>query len=273
MRYVNLSSIVLIFIFILTGCKKEKDNPPPDNNPPGYKYLLKKIEWDNGTTATLSYNNDSTIKHIAYAKQSAADQLYFAWSAKRAISMAYALSLYTNTFNYNNDKLVSVINAYKDLRLPNGYKFEYAYNANGVLSGLKYYNINEAGAKLVTTTTYDYKANGDLQTITTTQVNNVKIIYTIDAWSQECDFNPWIFIAASLSEYYQLYNYPVLSKLKKLPAKLTKTIREPGMPDKIDKITENNYTITNQRIDKAVNTFTYPGHPEFDQTQSAVYTY
>lgn len=273
MRYANLSSIVLIFVLILTGCKKENDNPPPDNNPPAYKYLLKKIEWDNGTTATLSYNNDSTIKHIAYANQSAADQLYFAWSAKRAITMAYASSLYTNTLNYNNDKLVSVVNTYKDLSLPNGYKFEYAYNANGTLSELKYYTINEAGAKLVTTTTYTYNANGDPQTITTTQLNNIKIVYTIESWSQECAFNPWIFISASLSEYYQLYNYPVLSKLNKLPAKLTKTVQQPGMPDKVDRITESVYTITNKRLDKTVTTLSYPGHPELDQTQTAVYTY
>jgi hypothetical protein len=273
MRYIKLSSIVVIVALILTSCKKDKDKNPPGNNPPDYKYLLKTIEWDNGTKATLYYNTDNTIKTIGYTHQNLGDVVDYAWSAKRLINMSYGSSLYTNTLNYNNDKLVSVVNAYKDLRLPNGYKFEYAYNANGTLKELKYYTINEAGAKLITTTTYIYDASGNPQTITTTQLNNIKIIYTIDSWSQECEFNPWIFISASLSEYFQLYNYPVLSKLKKLPAKLTKTVKEPGMPDKVDRITENVYTITNQRLDKTVTTLSYPGHPELDQTQTAVYTY
>jgi hypothetical protein len=273
MRYTKLSSAVLMLTLILTSCKKDKGNQPPGNNPSSYKYLLKTIEWDNGTKATLYYNTDSTIKKIGYVNQSLGDAVDYAWSAKRVINMSYASSLYTNTLNYNNDKLISVVNTYKDLSLPNGYKFEYAYNVNGTLKELKYYTINEAGTKLITTTTYDYNASGDPQTITTTQVNNIKIVYTIDSWSQQCEFNPWVFVSASLSEYYQLYNYPVLSKLKKLPGKLTKTIKEPGMPDKVDRITDNVYTITNQRLDKTVTTLSYPGHPELDQTQTAVYNY
>ena len=272
MRYIYLSSIVC-FALILQGCKKDQDNPPPGNNPPAYKYLLKTIEWDNGTKATLNYNSDSTIKYIAYTNQALGDAVNFAWSAKRLVNMSYASSLYMNTFNYDNGKLISVVNSYKDISSPNGYKFEYAYSSNGNLSELKYFTINEAGPQLVTTTTYDYNTNGELRTITTTQVNNIKIKYVIDTWSQECEFNPWVFISASLSEYYQLYNYPVLSKLKKLPAKLTKIVQQPGLPDKVDRVTENVYTITNQRLDKTVTALSYPGHPELDQSQTAIYSY
>jgi hypothetical protein len=273
MRYIHLSVTVLLFTVIFQSCKKDDADLPPDNNLPVYKYLLRTIEWDNGARATVFYNNDSTIQSIAYANQSASDALNFTWSGKKLVNLSYASSLYKNTFNYDNGSLVSVVNSYKDISSPNGYKLEYSYGTNGNLATLRYFTINEAGTKLVTTSTYDYKANGDLQFITTTQTNNVKIKYNIESYSAVCEFNPWTFISASLSEYYQLYNYPVLSKLKKLPAKITKTIQQPGMPDRVDQVNESVYTITSERLDKIVTTLSYPDHPELNQSQSSIFRY
>lgn len=273
MRYIHLSITILLFTIMFQSCKKDDANIPPGNNPPAYKYLLRTIEWDNGTKATVHYNPDSTIQSIAYINQSRGDALDFTWSGRKLVNLSYAASLYKNTFHYENGNLINVVNSYKDISLPNGYKFEYTYGTNGTLATLRYFAINEAGTRLVTTTQYDYKSNGDLQFITTTQTNNIKIKYSIESYSAICEFNPWTFISASLSEYYQLYNYPVLSKLKKLPAKITKTIQEPGMPDRVDKVEESVYTITSERLDKIVTTLSYPQHPELNQSQSTIFRY
>jgi hypothetical protein len=273
MRYIYLSIAVFFFSVVLQSCKKDGADLPPVDNPPAYKFLVRTIEWDNGTIGTVQYNNDSTIKSIAYANQSSSSVVDFTWSDKKLVNMSYASSLYKNTFNYDNGKLVNVVNSYKDISSPNGYKFEYTYHSNGLLSELRYFTINEAGTKLVTTTIYDYKANGDLQHITTTQTNNVQIKYAIELNPVDCEFNPWTFISASLSEYYQLYNYPVLSKLKKLPAKITKTVQQPGQAASVDRIDNSVYTITNQRLDKIETTQSYPAHPELDQSHTTIFKY
>lgn len=273
MRYLQGSIVVCLLAMMVQGCKKDDTNQPTGNEPPAYKYLLKSIEWDNGTKATVHYNNDSTIQYMAYANAASSEVVNFTWSGKKLVNMSYASSMYTNTFNYNNGILVSVVNAYKDQRSPHGYKFEYAYGANGNLSELKYFTINEAGAKLVTTSTYDYKATGELQSITTTQTNNVKIKFTMEGYSENCEFNPWTFISPALHEWYALYNYPVLSNLKKWPVKITRTIQEPGQTDRVERIDESVYTITNQRLDKITTTVSYPRHPELNQSYNTVFSY
>lgn len=264
---------LLFPVILLSACQKDKDNPIPPGNPPTYQYLVRSMEWDNGVQATVRYHADSTIQSIVHAHQASSEVVDYTWSGKQLATMAYGSSLYKNTFYYDNGRMVKMVNASKNGSSPTGYQFEYSYGGNGKLTGLKYSTINEGGARLVNATRYDYKANGDLQAIITTQTNNIVIMYTIDSFSPEFELHPWLFIGAALSEYYVLHNYPLLNQLNKLPAKMTKTVQEPGQAPRLDKVDESVYSVANKRLDKIVATLTYPGHPEYNQTQTTLFKY
>lgn len=259
----------------MMGCQKDDiDPPPPADNPPGLQYLVRSIEFDNGTVATVNYHSDSTIRDIFYTNQSAAGVVEFTWSGKQAKTVSYYASLYRDTLQYANGRLVTLTNNFKSGSMPTSYKLEYSYNPNGSLGGLQYYQTNEAGTKLISTTLYAYNANGDLAAITTTQKSNQYVIkLTIDSWSAACEINPWIFIGPGLSESYTLYNYPILRSLRKMPVKVTKTVQAVGQAAEVEKIDINTYTITNKRLDKTVTSLTYPKHPNLDQSHTTIYKY
>lgn len=266
---------IALSVLALQSCKKDPDNtPPPGNEPPRLQYYAKKMEWNNGVVADITYNTDSTIKSIAYSGLGSSNQLNYTWTGKQLTSISLAASLYKNTFSYSQGLQTGMVNEYKDLTSPAGYKYEYNYAAGGRLSEFKYSTVNEAGANLITTTVYAYKSNGDLESATVTQkVNNLQIKYVIDGWSAEFELHPWLFIDATLTEYHHIYNYPILSSMNKLPVKVTQTIIQAGVPDRVEKITEATYTITNKRLDKITNVLSYPGHPELNQTQWTQFKY
>lgn len=273
MRNKYLTIIALTGIIGIQSCQKEHDDPPPANGPVPLQYLVKSIEWDNGTVANVQYNADSTIREIAYSNPSATGLLSFDWQGKKLTAQSYDESYYKTTYQYQQDKLVSmtIINKWSPALTT---RLEYAYDARGRLGELKYFKTNEAGTQLVTVSRYDYNGNGELTAISTTQPSNKVVLkHTIDAWSPECEINAWLFASPTLTEYYTLYNYPLLSTLHKLPARVTKTILEPGKAAKEEKIESIAYSISNKRIDQTVTTLEFPEYPHLNQTQTTVYKY
>lgn len=270
-----LVSLALCSTVGFASCQKDDvDPPPPVDNPPALQYLVKSMEFDFGTVANVRYNPDSTIHDIFYTNQSAAGQLNFTWAGKQLNSLSSDGSLYRDTFLYVNGRLTALTNGWKRGTSPTSHKLDYAYDGNGRLKELNYYQTNEAGTKLIYSTVYEYGTNGDLASITSTQKSNQYVIkLTIDGWSAECEINPWLFIGPGLNESYTLYNYPLLSTFKKLPVKITKTVQQVGQATEIEQITVNDYTITNKRLDKTVTALSYPKHPNLDQSNSVIYKY
>lgn len=271
----QLLPLVALCALTLSSCHKDPDTTPPPSSTATKKYFAKTIEWSYGGKGTIHYNADSTIDNIAYEHDGTAGYTVdYTWNAKQLTEMAVSSSLYKNTFAYSNGLMSNMINEYKEIANPVGYKFEFSYDAGKRLTELKYFQVNELGTNLKTTSTYTYSSGGDLQSINTVQANSdFSIIYTIDSWSAECEIHPWLFVSANLGEYYQIYNYPVISSLKKLPGKMTKSIQQLGHAAVVDKITEQSYEISNKRLDKINTTFSYPAHPELNQTQWTQFKY
>lgn len=263
----TILSSALIFT---TGC--DKDDPPgkdPEIIVPNY--LLKSIEWDNGMKAEFSYN-DSLLADINYQFQTASSVTKFLWTGKKMSEMFSGESLYKNTYTYdNNGKLSVITNSSKSGTLPTSYTLEYTYQSNR-LKTLEYFRINEAGKKLQASTAYQYDNSGDLYRAVTTSDNHV-ITNTINSWSPVVSFNPLTYSATSLDENYTIYNYAVMSQTRKLPAKITRTVKIGTAAEKVEKTEEQTYTISDFRIDKVITAIKYPEMPGNDKTVEAIYKY
>jgi hypothetical protein len=78
---------------------------------------------------------------------------------------------------------------------------------------------------------------------------------------------------STLSEHYPIYNWPVLSKLAKLPKKITRKVKVGNDDEYIDKIEEHVFEISNARLNKMTTSIIIPGYPQYSNTISAVFMY
>ncbi|NTS41861.1 hypothetical protein HRG84_13175 [Flavisolibacter sp. BT320] len=261
----------------LAACRKESDNPaPPPKDDPQQdlpQYLLRSIEWDNGMKALPNYNSDSTVSYTAFSLGTAGGEIVYEWSGKKLEAMYDSRSLYTNRFVYDDKGRLTAINNTRRQGEPTvSYTLEYSYDYDNRLKSLKYYRVNVAGKQLQETNTYQYNAEGYPSTVITQSGGSI-ITRRIEVYSGRLRFDYSHFISASLSEHYSLYNYPLLHQLDRLPAKVTKLLKTGAAAEKVEQVTETNYTITNHRLDKTVTRLTYPEHPDLNQELEAVYMY
>lgn len=272
--------IRVLLSFILMACifhscqKDDQEQPVPDetNDTPDYGALVRSIEWDNGTKAVMAYNSDSTLKEIDYSFQNIVSATVFEWEAKKVKVMYDDRSLYKNTYYYTGDRVAHYINSPKQIVSQVSYKMEYTYKSNGQLDKLKYFTTNEAGTELKTSSTYEYNTAGDLTRVTTTNNNSI-ITHTIESYSDSADFNPLIFIEVGLFENYTIYNLPVMSRMKKYPTKIVRTVKTGNDEPYIDKITENTCEISDRRINKITSKITIPGMPQYSNIVAGVFKY
>lgn len=266
-----LKAMILFYVLIsVTGC--DKDDPPgKDHEIIVPNYLLKTIEWENGMKAEFSYN-DSLIADINYQFQTTSSITKFLWSGEKMNEMFSEESLYKNTYTYdNNGRLTVITNSSKSGTLSTSYTLEYTYQSNK-LKTLEYFKINEAGKKLEASTAYQYDNSGDLYRAVTSSNGNV-ITNTITHWTPVVSFNPLTYAAVSLDENYTIYNYAVMSQTRRLPAKITRSIKIGATAEEVEKIEENTYTISDFRIDKVITAIKYPEMPNYNKTTEAVYKY
>lgn len=274
-RQIITAGALLLFCF--AACRKKADTPPPppSNNPQEDlpHYLLRSIEWDNGMKAQPHYNSDSTVSYTAFSLGSTGGQVMYEWNGKRLEAFYDDRSLYTNRFVYDDKGRLTAINHTRRQGEPNvSYTLEFSYDNNNRLQNLRYYRVNEAGKQLQETNTYQYNAEGYPVTIITQSGGNT-LTRRIEAYSDRVRFDYSHFISTSLSEYYSLYNYPLLRQLDRLPAKVTRLLKSGAAAEKVEQVTGITYTITNHRLDKTVTRLTYPDHPNLNQSQEAVYSY
>lgn len=254
---------------MMYGCEKDEPNTP-DN--PVNKTLLRSISWDNGMEALIYYNNDTTLQKISYSFQSTSDTTVFEWNNKRLAAMYSNRSLYKNTYYYDGNNISHYINDYKNGSSPSTYKMEYAYHTNGSVARLKYFATNESGTELRSQSDYEYNNEGELIKVITTTATSV-ITHVIENYSAEFDFDPLLFVENGLFENYAIYNVPVMSRMKKYPAKIVRTVKIGNNAAYTDKIQESICDIKNKRI-KTMKTFiTIPGQPQYNVSVSAIFKY
>lgn len=268
--YLLLALGLSVFI-AMQSCSKDHDKPG-NTNPPYQADLLESIEWENGARETFTYNTDSTLKQIRYFFIASSHSYEFSWSGKKMIEMHDNVSLYKNTYTYNGNNVFQMTNTPKNGPVTGSYKMEYTYNASGKVDKLKYFVTNEAGTEIRAGTSYQYNGAGELIK-TTTQTGNTIITQTIDGYSDEAIFNPWIFIDFTLLENYMIFNYPVLSTMKGYPLKITRTVQTGNDPAFVDIITTNTCDVSNKRINKLKIEIEYPGMPGYHSTHTGQFNY
>lgn len=276
--YFNSNIIQLLLVLLLLhsfiACKKD-DNPPaptPDDKPGTPGKLLRSIEFDNNLTAIMHYNQDSTLKEIAYQRENIVGSTIFNWENKRLKEYYDDRSLYTNTVYYDQSRISHYTNTYKQVQLPSAFKMEYIYSNDGKLASLKRYSTNEAGTSLKSTSVYTYSTAGELTKVVT-QDDNAVYTHQIESWSDSTYFNPLMFIDTGLFENYPVYNIPVLSAMKKFPAKIIRKVKIGNDAEFIDKIDENTCVIENKFISKITYKITIPGMPGYENNLVALFKY
>ncbi|WP_207435259.1 hypothetical protein [Sabulibacter ruber] len=276
-----LCGFLLLLLLFAAGCEQEDVEPDQNQDTVAgkgirkqQKYLLRTVEWKSfGQTAAYTYNADSTIKQVGQVDGNNA--IYFTYQNGALVEMALEGSDYKNNYAYNAaGQMLTWTRAKKQpTSYGSTYLFEYKYNGNGTVSEMDYFKINEAGKQLVYHNQYEYNAQKLLSKVTATARNGQKIVWTIESYSEPFDFDPWVFISHDLSEKYELYNYPVLSKLTRLPRKMTKTVITQGQPARVEQVLTTDFTISQEKLEKMVNSIEYPAHPELNASSEVVYSY
>lgn len=278
---------VLILAAAVPSCEKSDAVPEPvdDQKPVDtagkdslslYKrQLLKGLLWkDFNISSAFEYNPDSTIKQINYSGPMSAYEVSYVYVNKRIQEIHTAGSIYKNVFEY--DALGRVSNMIRYMRLGDQHRasqeLEFTYNNNNTVSVMKYYQINEAGRKLIHTNTYEYDGQNRPVKIIDLDVNGRQFITTIEAYSKSALFDPLYFTGIDMNETYMIYNFPVISRLRQLPA-LIKSGRFTNGQLYVEKQTTITYTIDKGRIEKQLNELVYPEHPHLNQSSEVIYTY
>ncbi|WP_345026162.1 hypothetical protein [Ravibacter arvi] len=273
-------NIMLLVFFcgllsFLQSCRKNEGQPgplTPGDNAVNYGEMVRAIQWDNGLRASMLYDADSTLSRIRYSFRNVAGSTVIEWEGKRVKSMYEDESRNKNTYYYADGRISHFINSPRQATSAGGYKMEFDYKSNGQLAKLRYFVINEAGTNLKTETVYEYSSSGDLMKATTTGDNSI-VTHTIEQYSAPVDFNPLIFIEVGLYENYTVFNLPVMTRMKKYPLRIVRTVQIGNEAAYIDKIDEHICEISNRRLNKIKSTITVPKMPQYSKSVTGVFEY
>jgi hypothetical protein len=269
-RYITVA--IALLLLALEGCQKGSAQGEPDARGT-VKSLIREINWSTtGATAELLYNSDSTLRTMNYTGSGSSYGIEYRYTNKKIWAMDLGNSLYK--FEYFYDNTGSITNVKRKNAGESDYRqdLEFSYNQNGTVAVLKYYEINESGKKLVYTNNYIYSSTREISAITSTAQDGTMFMFTIDSYSAPIEIDPLCFIGIDLSEYYMIYNYPVLNSMSKLPAKIRKSLIRNGQAE-----TEQIITISNEvkrgRLEKQSTMTKYPNHQGGDSNHDTFYYY
>lgn len=265
--------LLVLSMTIAESCQKPDTEPgmdPVENPAP----LLKKVTYsDQSPECLFFYHPDSTLQQIYYDDQSGSGPVTHFYFEHRQVKQVHASnSLYYNTYQYYPDGKIRSMLRLSQVTESSGYLFEYFYTAAGLVSEMKYYQVQTAGNQLLYTNRYFYNDDQELVSIRSSN-NNHTIHYQMEAYSGECRFYPWAFISTEIRELYQLFNYPVLKQMKRLPARIVRRVAVNAATPVTDSIFAYAFTVNNKVLEKVVSTVQYPADPSANSRLEAVYTY
>ena len=233
--WVCLHLLAIILLLMPGGCSKPNTPVPdlpgkPPVNTPGMTHpLLDSMVYNQlATTVYFAYRPDSLQDSITTVSSYVSDTDRFVYNG-RQLSRIYNQRLGRSTeYTYNAAGKIATttIVGYAD----GDYQFEYAYDAAGKLKTLTYFLAKPTNKRLLGTYTYAYDGTGLLTKIKGSTTDGHSITTTIDAYSDECNFNPWAFIEPSdVNEMAEIYNLALMQDLKRLPVKITRTYSNEGV--------------------------------------------
>jgi len=263
---IQLFTLAIIIMF--QSCKKD---PPRNIQPPAPSTTLSAIEWSTGNQKeTYEYNNDQKLKKIVLSSGQVSDIYEFNWKGNKLSEAHEVSSLFKQVYHYDGNRISKI--TYTSVTDPgsSNYKMDYLYRADGKIEKMNLVMLNGSGSNA--TTTYHYNASGELSS-TVTIMDQFTITQTIESYSDQISFEPWAFIDLTLLENYMIYNYPVLSSMKALPAKVLRSVKIGAAPEFLDAVTTNTFETGNNRINKLKYELQIPGSPSLGKTRNALFTY
>jgi YD repeat-containing protein len=224
---------VIPFIIMLSACSKHHDTPapvptPPVNNPQSAKPLLDSMVWHNlvaPVTTYFAYRPDSLQDKITTVDPFVSDTVRFEYYRRQVTHITNNRLNRSSDYEYDPAGKIIAITITGFEGTQGLFRFEYGYDVKGRVSTQAYYLVKGTDKRLESIVAYEYDGHGLLSKISGITPDGLNITYTIDAYTEECNFNPWTFIdPVDLSEGMEIYNLPVLQSLTRLPSKITKTI-------------------------------------------------
>ncbi|MBC7935866.1 MAG: hypothetical protein H7Y86_11000 [Rhizobacter sp.] len=243
------------FVLGLWSCSKPVTPSPPGGGTTSY--VLDSMVWKNiPQTTYFTYRADKLQDKAVSVYHSLRDTVSFEYNGQQISRIVSSRSRRTSNYAYHPSGKIASINLSGVGGIGSHYIFEFDYSAAGKLKTLNYFLQNEAGKKLQYACTYAYNTDGLVAAVTFVAPTGSTLTYTVEAYTPECNFNPWAFISpVELTEGFAIYNLPLLQDMKRLPAKITKRITG------IESIEHVTATVQNNNLDKMISAFEYPGSP------------
>jgi hypothetical protein len=239
MSLIKFCLTLLAFSLVFTACNRDlsllpDEEPTPQPIP---KYLLKSLEYKTfNATSVYTYNPDSTLQKIVSTSHIASSTANFTYANKMISAVNVSGSLTRTIYTYINGKISTIFFSTMGQN-DRGHELDFTYNSAGKVSKVVYTYLNEAGELPKYVSTYEYNTAG-LPSEIASVTGNTTVSWHIEEYSNECDFSPFTFIHYSLDELYELYNFPVISQMKRLPKKIIETIQVGSAAANTEKIEE-----------------------------------
>lgn len=233
MKFQNIffSCLATFIILVSPACKKE-ESANLIIDPVYAPDLVKTVKWANTGTETYTYNPDSTLKRTIAGSAGATTMTRdFNYSNKRLMQVIKS-NLMEENYQYNTQgRVSSIVEKLVGTTYP-GTKLEFDYNTDGTLKTMKYYEFDDLGNNLKSTSTYEYDSQKRPSKITTVSQSNpgTRVVFDLENYSQPFYINPftllepWHLVAAD----FQIYNFALLSSLNRLPTKVIRRVEVNG---------------------------------------------
>jgi len=263
-----LNAFVLSMV-ILFGVSCKKDHDPDNLNP--QQFVLKSVEYpEQNSKAEYAYDSEGLLQEIKFNGTLQYTSNYdFLNKAIKKISVSPDLQ--EDTYSYLNGQITSIMSRQLN-HADRGDRLVFSYNANGTVSELKYYLMDISGGHIAYTSDYEYDDAGRIKRVVSVNADGM-IEWIIENYSAECVFNPFTFIPTSIAEAYEIFNYPVLNKLKQLPAKISKRVHTADRDHYTQAVYTTDFVILNKRIEKMTASVRFPESSNADFTATAIFKY
>jgi len=257
--------LCIVAMMVFVACKKDEKPIPVNTGSP--QWLLDSIRWNtDDLKAIFQYKSDSSQQRIIYSSGVATDTISFTYQDNKVQRISSSRASRHSDYQYESSGKVKSI-VMSSIYSTSVTYLEYAYS-NGRLHTLDYFSGNEAGKSLIWHSVYEYNADGLPSKITSVGKNNQTVVWTIEAYSAACDFNPWAFINhTSVDELYEVYNYPLMASMNRLPARIVKTSQQ------VEKIYTITFDIAAKKLRQSTTAVEFLQYPEYNGGYTANYFY
>jgi hypothetical protein len=217
---------IIACFWALSGCSKDHEPTPvpPVKTPRATGPRLDSMVWNNlATTTYFSYRPDSLQDKITTVSTYVSDTVRFTYNGRQLSHITNNRLQRSSDYFYNAAGQITLVTM-DEYSGTGHFRFAYGYNGAGQLNSLAI-SLDKAGTtEQLYSCSYVYDTNGLLSKVNGMSPDGSTVTLTIDGYTDECNFNPWILAEpVDPSEVVEIDNLPFLQSTKRLPVKITKT--------------------------------------------------